>query len=122
GDFHAIGAANNLLAALLDNHIHQGNALGIDTRRITWKRVVDMNDRQLRHIVNGLQGRVNGVPREDGYDITVASEVMAILCLSNNIVELKDKLRKIIVAYTAAGEPVTAGDLKAEGAMTALLK
>lgn len=122
GDFHAIGAANNLLAALLDNHIHQGNALGIDTRRITWKRVVDMNDRQLRHIVDGLQGRVNGVPREDGFDITVASEVMAILCLSNNIVELKDKLRKIIVAYTFDGEPVTAGDLKAEGAMTALLK
>lgn len=122
GDFHAIGAANNLLAAMLDNHIHQGNALGIDSRRITWKRVVDMNDRQLRHIVNGLQGRVNGVPREDGYDITVASEVMAILCLANNITELKDKLRKIIVAYTFEGEPVTAGDLKAEGAMTALLK
>ncbi|WP_334333485.1 formate--tetrahydrofolate ligase [Companilactobacillus sp. HBUAS59544] len=122
GDFHAIGAANNLLAALLDNHIHQGNALRIDTRRITWKRVVDMNDRQLRHIVNGLQGRVNGVPREDGYDITVASEVMAILCLANNITELKDKLRKIIVAYNVDNEPVTAGDLKAEGAMTALLK
>jgi len=122
GDFHAIGAANNLLAALLDNHIHQGNALQIDSRRITWKRVVDMNDRQLRHIVNGLQGRVNGVPREDGYDITVASEVMAILCLANNITELKDKLRKIIVAYNFNGDPVTAGDLKAEGAMTALLK
>ncbi|MBP1040810.1 formate--tetrahydrofolate ligase [Vagococcus sp. BWB3-3] len=122
GDFHAIGAANNLLAALLDNHIHHGNHLQIDSRRITWKRVVDMNDRQLRHIVNGLQGKVNGVPREDGYDITVASEIMAILCLANNIVELKEKLRKIIVAYNFSGEPVTAGDLKAEGALTALLK
>lgn len=122
GDFHAIGAANNLLAALLDNHIHQGNALNIDTRKITWKRVVDMNDRQLRHIVDGLQGRVNGVPREDGYDITVASEVMAVLCLSNNITELKSKLRKMIVAYNMDGDPVTAGDLKAEGALTALLK
>lgn len=122
GDFHAIGAANNLLAALLDNHIHQGNALGIDSRRITWKRVVDMNDRQLRHIVNGLQGRVNGVPREDGYDITVASEIMAVLCLANNITDLKEKLKKIIVAYSFEGKPVTAGDLKAEGAMTALLK
>jgi formate--tetrahydrofolate ligase len=122
GDFHAIGAANNLLAALLDNHIHQGNTLQIDSRRITWKRVVDMNDRQLRHIVDGLQGRVNGVPREDGYDITVASEIMAILCLANDIVDLKNKLRKIIVAYNYAGEPVTAGDLKAEGAMAALLK
>lgn len=122
GDFHAIGAANNLLAALLDNHIHHGNALQIDSRRITWKRVVDMNDRQLRYIVNGLQGKVNGVPREDGYDITVASEIMAILCLANNIVDLKEKLRKIIVAYNFAGEPVTAGDLKAEGALTALLK
>lgn len=122
GDFHAIGAANNLLAALLDNHIHQGNALGIDSRRITWKRVVDMNDRQLRHIVNGLQGRVNGVPREDGYDINVASEIMAVLCLANNITDLKEKLKKIIVAYSFEGKPVTAGDLKAEGAMTALLK
>lgn len=122
GDFHAIGAANNLLAALLDNHIHQGNALGIDSRKITWKRVVDMNDRQLRHIVNGLQGRLNGVPREDGYDITVASEIMAILCLANDIVDLKEKLRKIIVGYTYEGNPVTAGDLKAEGALTALLK
>ncbi|WP_291293278.1 formate--tetrahydrofolate ligase [Enterococcus sp.] len=122
GDFHAIGAANNLLAALLDNHIHQGNTLQIDSRRITWKRVVDMNDRQLRHIVDGLQGRVNGVPREDGYDITVASEIMAILCLANDIADLKNKLRKIIVAYNYAGEPVTAGDLKAEGAMAALLK
>ena len=122
GDFHAISAANNLLAALLDNHIHQGNLLQIDSRRITWKRVVDMNDRQLRHIVNGLQGRVNGVPREDGYDITVASEIMAILCLANDIADLKNKLRKIIVAYNYDGEPVTAGDLKAEGAMAALLK
>ncbi|MCD5075540.1 formate--tetrahydrofolate ligase [Enterococcus gallinarum] len=122
GDFHAISAANNLLAALLDNHIHQGNLLQIDSRRITWKRVVDMNDRQLRHIVNGLQGRVNGVPREDGYDITVASEIMAILCLANDIANLKNKLRKIIVAYNYDGEPVTAGDLKAEGAMAALLK
>lgn len=122
GDFHAISAANNLLAALLDNHIHQGNLLQIDSRRITWKRVVDMNDRQLRHIVNGLQGRVNGVPREDGYDITVASEIMAILCLADDIANLKNKLRKIIVAYNYDGEPVTAGDLKAEGAMAALLK
>lgn len=122
GDFHAIGAANNLLAALLDNHIHHGNALQIDSRKITWKRVVDMNDRQLRHIVNGLQGRVNGVPREDGYDITVASEIMAVLCLSNDIVDLKEKLKKMIVAYNFNGEPVTAGDLKAEGALAALLK
>ncbi|MBP2099755.1 formate--tetrahydrofolate ligase [Enterococcus rivorum] len=122
GDFHAIGAANNLLAALLDNHIHHGNTLQIDSRRITWKRVVDMNDRQLRYIVDGLQGKVNGVPREDGYDITVASEIMAILCLANNIIDLKEKLRKIIVAYNFAGDPVTAGDLKAEGALTALLK
>ncbi|MBS4750809.1 formate--tetrahydrofolate ligase [Carnobacteriaceae bacterium zg-ZUI78] len=122
GDFHAIGAANNLLAALLDNHIHHGNTLGIDSRRITWKRVVDMNDRQLRHIVNGLQGKVNGVPREDGYDITVASEIMAILCLASGITDLKDRLRKIIVGYSYSGEPITAGDLKAEGALTALLK
>lgn len=122
GDFHAIGAANNLLAALLDNHIHQGNVLQIDSRKITWKRVIDMNDRQLRHIVNGLQGRVNGVPREDGYDITVASEIMAILCLANDITDLKNKLRNIIVAYNFEGEPITAGDLKAEGALTALLK
>lgn len=122
GDFHAIGAANNLLAALLDNHIHHGNTLQIDSRRITWKRVVDMNDRQLRYIVDGLQGKVNGVPREDGYDITVASEIMAILCLANNIIDLKEKLRKIIVAYNFSGDPVTAGDLKAEGALTALLK
>ncbi|MGV3051106.1 formate--tetrahydrofolate ligase [Streptococcus hyovaginalis] len=122
GDFHAIGVANNLLAALIDNHIHQGNALGIDSRRITWKRVVDMNDRQLRHIVNGLQGKVNGVPREDGYDITVASEIMAILCLSENITDLKTRLEKIIIGYNYQGEPVTAKDLKAGGAMAALLK
>ena len=122
GDFHAIGAANNLLAAMLDNHIHQGNALNIDTRRITWKRCVDMNDRQLRYITDGLGGRTNGVPREDGYDITVASEVMAVLCLANSISDLKDRLSKIIVAYNYEGKPVTAGDLKAAGAMTALLK
>ncbi|WEG72556.1 formate--tetrahydrofolate ligase [Vagococcus intermedius] len=122
GDFHAIGVANNLLAALIDNHIHHGNILNIDSQKITWKRVVDMNDRQLRHIVSGLQGKVNGVTREDGYDITVASEIMAILCLSNNIVELKDKLRQIIIGYNSSGDPVTAGDLKAEGALTALLK
>lgn len=122
GDFHAIGVANNLLAALIDNHIHHGNALGIDSRRITWKRVVDMNDRQLRHIVDGLQGKVNGVPREDGYDITVASEVMAILCLSENLSDLKARLEKIIIGYNFQGEPVTAGQLKAAGAMAALLK
>ncbi|MEQ9764503.1 formate--tetrahydrofolate ligase [Streptococcus sp. ZJ151] len=122
GDFHAIGVANNLLAALIDNHIHQGNHLGIDSRRITWKRVVDMNDRQLRHIVNGLQGKVNGVPREDGYDITVASEIMAILCLSENIADLKARLEKIIIGYNYEGNPVTAKDLKAGGAMAALLK
>ncbi|EST89249.1 formate-tetrahydrofolate ligase 2 [Vagococcus lutrae LBD1] len=122
GDFHAIGAANNLLAAMLDNHIHHGNTLEIDTRRITWKRVVDMNDRQLRYIVDGLQGKANGVPREDGYDITVASEIMAVLCLAHDLEDLKEKLRRIIVAYNFAGEPVTAGDLKAEGAMAALLK
>lgn len=122
GDFHAIGAANNLLAALIDNHIHHGNSLGIDSRNITWKRVVDMNDRQLRHIVDGLQGRVNGVPREDGYDITVASEIMAVLCLSNDIDDLKEKLKNMVVAYNFEGKPVTAGDLKAEGAMAALLK
>ncbi|MDT2780895.1 formate--tetrahydrofolate ligase [Vagococcus fluvialis] len=122
GDFHAIGAANNLLAALIDNHIHHGNALGIDSRNITWKRVVDMNDRQLRHIVNGLQGRVNGVPREDGYDITVASEIMAVLCLANDPEDLKVKLKRMIIGYNFDGQPVTAGDLKAEGAMAALLK
>ena len=122
GDFHAIGAANNLLAAMLDNHIYQGNALNIDPRRITWKRCVDMNDRQLRFVTDGLGGRVNGVPREDGYDITVASEIMAILCLSNSISDLKARLSRIIVGYTYQEKPVTAGDLKAEGAMTALLK
>lgn len=122
GDFHAIGVANNLLAALIDNHIHHGNSLGIDSRRITWKRVVDMNDRQLRHIVDGLQGKVNGVPREDGYDITVASEIMAILCLSENISDLKARLEKIIIGYNYQGEPVTAKDLKAGGALAALLK
>lgn len=122
GDFHAIGAANNLLAAMLDNHIQQGNALGIDPKQITWKRAVDMNDRQLRHIVDGLGGKMQGVPREDGFDITVASEVMAILCLAGDIMDLKKRLASIIVAYTYDGKPVTAHDLKAEGAMAALLK
>ena len=122
GDFHAIGAANNLLAAMLDNHIHQGNALGIDTRKITWKRCVDMNDRQLRFVVDGLGGRTNGVPREDGFDITVASEIMAVLCLSTSISDLKRRLSNIIVGYTFDDKPVTCGDLKAAGAMTALLK
>ena len=122
GDFHAIGAANNLLAAMLDNHIYQGNKLGIDPRRITWRRCVDMNDRQLRNIVDGLGGRMQGVPREDGFDITVASEVMAVLCLSQDIPDLKARLGRIIVAYTYNGAPVTAHDLKAEGAMAALLK
>ena len=122
GDFHAIGAANNLLAAMLDNHIYQGNALGIDPRKITWKRCVDMNDRQLRFVVDGLGGKVNGVPREDGYDITVASEIMAVLCLSSSITDLKERLSKIIVGYTYDDKPVTAGQLNAQGAMTALLK
>ncbi len=122
GDIHAIGAANNLLAALLDNHIQQGNALGIDIKRITLKRVVDMNDRQLRHIVAGLGGRLQGVPREDGFDITVASEVMAVLCLAEDIIDLKNRLGKMVIAYTFDGKPVTAHDLKAEGAMAALLK
>ena len=122
GDFHAVGAANNLLAALIDNHIYQGNSLHIDPRRITWKRCVDMNDRQLRYVTDGLGGRVNGVPREDGYDITVASEVMAILCLADSIRDLKERLSRIIVGYTYDEQPVTAGDLKAQGAMTALLK
>ena len=122
GDFHAIGAANNLLAAMLDNHIQQGNALGIDPKAITWKRAVDMNDRQLRHIVDGLGGRAQGVPREDGFEITVASEVMAVLCLASGISDLKARLGRIIVGYTYAGKPVTAHDLKAEGAMAALLK
>ena len=122
GDFHAIGAANNLLAAMLDNQIQQGNALGIDVKQITWKRCVDMNDRQLRQIVDGLGGRIQGVPREDGFDITVASEVMAVLCLASDITDLKARLGRMIVAYTFDGKPVTAHDLKAEGAMTALLK
>ena len=122
GDFHAIGAANNLLAAMLDNHIYQGNSLNIDPRRITWKRCVDMNDRQLRFVTDGLGGRVNGVPREDGYDITVASEIMAVLCLSDSISDLKARLSRIIVGYTYDERPVTAGDLKAAGAMAALLK
>ena len=122
GDFHAIGAANNLLAAMLDNHIYQGNALSIDPKSITWKRCVDMNDRQLRHVVDGLGGKVNGVPREDGYDITVASEIMAVLCLADSLADLKERLGKIIVGYTYGGDPVTAKDLKAAGAMTALLK
>ena len=122
GDFHAIGAANNLLAAMLDNHIQQGNALGIDPKQITWKRAVDMNDRQLRHIVDGLGGRMQGVPREDGFDITVASEVMAVLCLASDIPDLKARLGRMVVAYTYDGKPVTAHDLKAEGALTALLK
>lgn len=122
GDFHAIGAANNLLAAMLDNHIQQGNALGIDPRKITWKRCVDMNDRQLRFVVDGLGGKANGTPREDGFDITVASEVMAVLCLANSLADLKGRLSKIIVAYTYDDKPVTCADLKAQGAMTALLK
>ena len=122
GDFHAIGAANNLLAAMLDNHIQQGNALGIDPKRITWKRAVDMNDRQLRHIVDGLGGRAQGVPREDGFDITVASEVMAAFCLASGLMDLKERLGRMVVAYTYGGKPVTAADLKAHGAMAALLK
>ena len=122
GDFHAIGAANNLLAAMLDNHIQQGNALGIDTRKITWKRCVDMNDRQLRSIVDGLGGRMNGTPREDGFDITVASEIMAVLCLANSVSDLKERLGRIIVGYTYDDKPVTARDLKAQGAMAALLR
>lgn len=122
GDFHAIGAANNLLAAMLDNHIQQGNALSIDVRKITWKRCVDMNDRQLRFIVDGLGGKANGVPREDGFDITVASEIMAVLCLSNSITDLKERLSRIIVGYTYDDKPVTCGQLKAAGAMAALLK
>ena len=122
GDFHAIGAANNLLAALLDAHIHNGNELGIDVRKITWKRVVDMNDRQLRFIVDGLGGKANGVPREDGFDITVASEVMAIFCLATDLADLKDRLSRIVCAYTYDGQPVTAGQIGAAGAMAALLK
>ncbi len=122
GDFHAIGAANNLLAAMLDNHIQQGNALDIDVRRISWKRCVDMNDRQLRFIVDGLGGKANGVPREDGFDITVASEIMAVLCLSSSISDLKERLSRMVVGYSRSGEPVTCGQLKAAGAMAALLK
>ena len=122
GDFHAIGAANNLLAAMLDNHIHQGNSLHIDTRKITWKRAVDMNDRQLRNIVDGLGGKPNGTPREDGFDITVASEIMAVFCLATDLKDLKERLSRIIVGYTYDDKPVTAGELKAAGAMTALLK
>ena len=115
GDFHAIGAANNLLAAMLDNHIQQGNVLGIDPRRITWKRAVDMNDRQLRNIVDGLGARTDGTPRQDGFDITVASEVMAVLCLASSITDLKERLARIVVGYTYDNKPVTAGDLKAQG-------
>ena len=122
GDFHAIGAANNLLAAMLDNHIYQGNALNIDPRQIVWRRCVDMNDRQLRFVVDGLGGKTNGMPREDGYDITVASEVMAVLCLASDVNDLKERLARLVVAYTRDGKPVTAGDLKAQGAMAALLK
>ena len=122
GDFHAIGAANNLLAAMLDNHIQQGNALGIDVKQITWKRAVDMNDRQLRHIINGLGGKMQGVPREDGFEITVASEIMAVLCLATDLKDLKERLSRVIVGYTYDDKPVTAADLKAQGAMAALLK
>ena len=126
GDFHAIGAANNLLAAMIDNHIYQGNALNIDPRKITWKRCVDMNDRQLRFVVDGLGGKTNGMPREDGYDITVASEIMAVLCLASDINDLKNRLARIVVGYTygkaSEQKPVTAGDLNAQGAMCALLK
>ena len=122
GDFHAIGAANNLLAAMIDNHIYQGNELGIDVRQITWRRCVDMNDRQLRFVTDGLGGKTNGVPREDGYDITVASEIMAVLCLASDINDLKLRLSRLVIGYTREGKPVTAGDLKAQGAMAALLK
>ncbi len=122
GDFHAIGAANNLIAAMLDNHIHQGNALGIDTRRITWKRCVDMNDRQLRFVTDGLGGRINGVPREDGFDITVASEIMAVFCLASSISDLKARIARIVVGYTFDEKPVTVGDIGATGAVAALLK
>ena len=122
GDFHAIGAANNLIAAMLDNHIQQGNALGVDVKQITWKRAVDMNDRQLRNIVNGLGGRMQGVPREDGFDITVASEIMAVLCLASDITDLKARLARIVIAYTFDGKPVTVSDIKAQGACAALLK
>ena len=119
---HAIGAANNLAAAMLDNHIKQGNDLNIDPRRITWKRAVDMNDRQLRNIVSGMGGVANGMPREDGFEITVASEIMAVLCLSENLEDLKDRLRQCILGYTFANDPITVGDIKAEGAMSVLLE
>ena len=122
GDFHAIGAANNLLAAMIDNHIQQGNALGIDPRRIVWKRCVDMNDRQLRFVVDGLGGKVNGTPREDGFDITVASEIMAVFCLASSITDLKERLSRIVIGYTYDDKPVTCGQIKAVGAMAALLK
>ena len=122
GDMHAVGAANNLLAAMIDNHIYQGNKLGINPTQITWHRCVDMNDRQLRYIVNGLNGRTNGVPREDSYDITVASEIMAILCLAMDLEDLKEKLSRIVIGYSYDNDPVTAGDLNAAGAMAALLK
>jgi formate--tetrahydrofolate ligase len=122
GDIHAIGAANNLLAAMIDNHIQRGNKLGFDVRKITWKRCVDMNDRQLRHIVCGLGGKASGVPREDGFDITVASEIMAIFCLATSITDLKERLARIVVGYTRDDEPITAGQLEAQGAMCALLK
>ena len=122
GDFHAIGAANNLLAAMLDNHIQQGNQLGIDVKKITWKRCVDMNDRQLRSVIDGLGGRMQGVPREDGFEITVASEIMAVLCLAADIPDLKARLGRMVVGYTYDDKPVTAADLKAQGAMAALLK
>ncbi|MBQ2817693.1 MAG: formate--tetrahydrofolate ligase, partial [Clostridia bacterium] len=122
GDMHAIGAANNLLAAMIDNHIYQGNELGIDPRRITWKRCVDMNDRQLRFVVDGLGGKSNGTPREDGYNITVASEIMAILCLASDIIDLKNRLGRIVIGYSYADEPITAAQLGAQGAMCALLK
>jgi formate--tetrahydrofolate ligase len=122
GDIHAIGAANNLIAAMLDNHIHHGNKLDIDVRRITWKRCIDMNDRQLRFMVNGLGGKANGTPREDGYDITVASEIMAVLCLASDLEDLKNRVKRIIVAYNRSGEPVTAGQLNVQGAVAALLK
>ncbi|MBI6873178.1 formate--tetrahydrofolate ligase, partial [Clostridium aciditolerans] len=122
GDFHAIGAANNLLAAMIDNHIYQGNALDIDPRRIVWRRCVDMNDRQLRFVVDGMGGKANGMPREDGFDITVASEIMAIFCLATDINDLKERLARIVVGYTRSGAPVTAGQINAQGAMAALLK
>ncbi|MBQ9115107.1 MAG: formate--tetrahydrofolate ligase, partial [Clostridia bacterium] len=122
GDFHAIGAANNLLAAMIDNHIQQGNALNIDPRRIVWKRCVDMNDRQLRFVVDGLGGKVNGTPREDGFDITVASEIMAVFCLASSITDLKERLGRIVIGYTYDDKPVTCGEIKAVGAMAALLK